>query len=275
MMGGNMKSPEEPGMTETPEVPAEELKMGKKEFEADPRDFKLSAVLAGVELPQAPRRFGHGYMYRGKWGMLGNDKVGNCVFAGFDHQAMISSKLGRDPEQFTEETAISDYSAVTGYNPSDPSSDQGTYVREGLSYWRKTGIQTADGDRHQIGGFVQIEPKDWEQLMSCAYTFSSVGIGWEVPSTIWDQWNEGVPFDVVDENARIEGGHYTVVTGRTGMTIGGMITWGRRKSFTKDFYERYNDETWAIVFPDEIRKGKNIRGYELATLQEMLNALGR
>jgi hypothetical protein len=188
-------------------------------------------------------------MYHDKWGMLGNDKVGDCVQAGFAHQAMISSKLGGDSEEFTEEDVIKVYGEITGYNPADPNTDQGTSVRQALSYWRKTGILTADGERHQIGAYIQILPKDWEQLMSAAYTFSSVGIGWNVPTTIWDQWDNREPFDVVDENAKIEGGHYTLVTGRTGMTIGGMVTWGARKSFTKDFYEMYNDETWAILFP--------------------------
>lgn len=251
-----------------------ELMLGKKPFVENPKDFQLFDAMAGVELPDAPARFGHGLMYsKVGWEMLGNDKAGNCVFAGFDHQAMISSKLGGAEKDFSEETAISDYSAVTGYDPKDPSTDQGTYVREGLDYWRKTGISTVPGEKHQIGAFIGIDAGDWELLMSCAYVFSSVGIGWEVPETIWEQWDNHEPFDVVDEGAKIIGGHYTAVTGRCGRSIGGMITWGERKSFTRDFYEAYNDEAWAIVFPDELKKGKNERGYDISQLNEMLNAL--
>lgn len=251
----------------------QKLYLGKKPFESKDTDFILRSAFPGVELPLAPKRFGHGFMYRNEWGMLGNDKAGDCVEAGFAHQAMISSKLGGAKEAFTEEDVLTVYTEITGYNPDDPNTDQGTMVRDALSYWRKTGILTSDGGRHQIGAYIQINPKDWELLMSTAYVFSSVGIGWQVPETIWDQWDNHEPFDVVDENANIEGGHYTVVTGRTGMSIGGMVTWGKRKSFTKDFYEHYNDETWAIVFPDEIKKGKNERGFDLEQLHEMLHSL--
>jgi hypothetical protein len=256
------------------EVPERNLKFGKRPFVGDDRDFKLSVLEAASPLPIPPRRFGHGQMYHNQWGILGNDHYGDCVFAGFAHQAMISSKLGGKAQSFTTSGVLADYGAVTGFHPDDPSTDNGTNVREGLNFWRRVGIQTAGGARHKIGAFVSIPPQDWDALQACAYVFSSVGIGWQVPETIWDQWDHGEAFDVVDENARIEGGHYTIVPGRSGLSMGGMITWGRRKGFTRDFYETYNDESWAIVFPDELKKGKNERGYDLSQLNEMLSSLG-
>jgi hypothetical protein len=254
------------------EVHLRNLQFGKKPFVGDERDFKFAAVAAGVEFPTIPNRFGHGHLYN-DWMMFGNDQYGDCVFAGLAHQGMIATKLAHRPLTFTTSGVLADYGAVTGFHPDDPNSDQGTFVRDAFSFWRNTGVQSASGARHKIGAYVSIDPKNWDELMQAAYIFSSAGIGWAVPETIWEQWDNGDPFDVVDENAKIIGGHYTVVTGRAGRSTGGMITWGRRKSFTRDFYETYNDETWVAVFENELRNGKTERGFDLTQLNEMLSSL--
>jgi hypothetical protein len=44
---------------------------------------------------------------------------------------------------------------------------------------------------------------------------------------------------------------------------------------TRPFYEMYNDETWAIVFPEELRDGKTERGLDLTALNAALQALPR
>jgi hypothetical protein len=42
---------------------------------------------------------------------------------------------------------------------------------------------------------------------------------------------------------------------------------------TRSFYQKYNDETWAFIFPDELSKGKTERGMDITQLETQLNAL--
>ena len=260
------------------------LKLGKKPPTPDHRDITFKAVTAGLPLPSPPSRFGHGLAFK-DWQMLGNgpdetvasgfEGCGDCVFAGADHEHMLATKLGtwgKHPASFTGASTVSDYSAVTGYVLGDDSTDQGTEVREALKYRRSTGVIDANGVRHKIGAYVSINPTDWHELMQAVYIFSAVGIGFEFPDSAWQQFDDHLPWDVVD-GASIEGGHYVPVFGRNSTSTGGCVSWARRQGFTRDFYEAYNDESWAIVFPEEIRNGMTERGFTLEQLNAALAEL--
>lgn len=257
------------------------LPLGKNQFVPSSHDFTMSAVFDGQTLPQAPSRFGHGSMFK-DWLMLGNGPdntvrpgfggAGNCVFAGGCHETMETARLGGHLIHFTGANAIADYSAVTGYVVGDPSTDNGTYVRDALSYRRKVGLVDAKGARHKIGAYVLINTKDWDQLMQAIYIFGAVGIGFEFPQSAWDQYDHGMPWDVVP-GSPIEGGHYVPVMGRSSVGVGGAVTWARRQPITRAFSETYTDEAWGIVYPEELRAGKNERGFDLTTLNSMLAQL--
>ena len=248
-----------------------DFKLGKKPFVADSRDFKFAEVAAGLTLPTPPSRFGHGTLYR-DWGMLGNDQYGDCVWAGAAHETMLTNRLAGRTVTFDASHVLDDYTAVTGFNPQDPNTDQGTNVRAALGYRRATGLADAAGGRHQIGAYVAISPKDFDELMQAVYVFSAVGIGFEFPNTAMDQFNNGEVWDVVD-GAQIEGGHYVPVMGRSSRNIAGVVTWGKRQGMTRDFYATYNDEAWAIIYPEELRNGKTERGFDLTQLQQALASL--
>lgn len=261
------------------------LKLGKRPATTSPADFKLGDFLQpGVALPQPPARFGHGTMYADdSWLMLGNgpdDSVapgfqgaGDCVFAGAAHETMETNRLARHTVHFTGKEVISDYSKVTGYVVGDDSTDQGTDVRTALSYRRRTGVIDAAGKRHKIGAYLALDPKNWDQLMQAAYIFGAVGIGFEFPDTAMEQFDRGQRWDVV-AGSQIEGGHYVPVMGRSSTTVAGVVTWARRQAMSQAFYEAYNDEAWAVVFPEELNsKGLNERGFDLAALNAALKQL--
>ena len=77
--------------------------------------------------------------------MLGNDTVGNCVFCTAFHwiqqaSLFIEQPLPTDP---TTKECVDAYSAVTGYTPADPGTDNGTVVMGpgGLvEYWTRHGL---------------------------------------------------------------------------------------------------------------------------------------
>lgn len=261
------------------------LHLGKKAFVPDDRDFtfKTFSRAVGVELPTPPDRFGHGLMYGHEgWGMLGNGPdatvgqnfmgAGCCVLSDAGHATMLTNRLAGRDITITGRNTIDDYSAVTGYVIGDDATDNGTEIREALKYRQKVGVVDAQGRRHKIGAYLKIDPKDWDLLMQAVFIFSAVSIGFNFPDSAWDQFDKHEPWDVVS-GWQFLGGHDVLMTGRSSKNVGGCVSWGRRVGLTREFYEATNEETWAIVFPEQLRAGKTQHGYTLAGLNEALTAL--
>ena len=110
--------------------------------------------------------------------------------------------------------------------------------------------------------------------MQAVYTLLAVGIGIQFPGSAMDQFNSGQVWSVVS-GATIEGGHYVSVTGRRAPDDIGLITWGRRQGMTRSFYTKYCDEAWGFISQEELKNGKNVRGFDYASLQEALQQLKR
>lgn len=247
------------------------LPLGKKPFVPSDKDFKLKQV--EVSLPPMPQRpFGSGNLYS-DWGVLGNDKYGDCVFAGADHETMLWNRLARHDVSFTEANALADYSALTGFNPNDPNTDQGTEVRASMGYRRDTGLIAADGNRHKIDAYVSIDPKDFDLMIRCVYAFGAVGIGFEVPNSIWNQWSAGAVWDVVANDGGIDGGHYVPIVGYPAVDRATFVTWGKRTVMSRAFYEKYNDEAWVALTKEETHQVSSVRNIDWDTLNQMLAAL--
>ena len=255
-------------------------RLGKKPATYDKRDLQF-AHYRTTGLPSHPKQFGHEKLVAANaWQMLGNGPdntvstgfqgAGDCVFAGGDHETMLWSLEGDTPAKFTGANAISDYSAVTGYNPKNPNSDQGTDVRQALKYRRSTDLIDTASKRHKIGAYLALEPGNTEHLLEALYLFGIVGIGIQFPESAMDQFNSSKPWSVV-AGARIEGGHYIpLAANRTNLEC---VTWGRIQQMTAQFYAKYCDEAWAILSPEMLKNGKSPEGFNLAQLQSDLNAL--
>src|SRR5215813_8515207 len=122
-----------------------ELKLGKRPAAPRQTDFRFSQFAASIRMPSVPSRFGHGSAYS-DWKMLGNDRYGDCVWAGAAHEHMLFNKVVRRTDVvFDDECVLGDYAAATGFDADDPSTDNGTDVHKALSYRRKTGIADSNG----------------------------------------------------------------------------------------------------------------------------------
>jgi hypothetical protein len=246
-------------------------KTGKLPFVADERDLKLSTYLT-ADVPEPPAGdFGHESAVT-DWGMLGNDTVGDCVFAGAGHETMMLGAEGGHRPSFTETSILSDYSAVTGYVPGDESTDRGTEVRQAMKYRKATGITDAGGKHHHIGAYLQLKG-DLDSLFQAAYIFGCVGIGIEFPSSAMSQFNDGRPWDVV-KGASIEGGHYIPIVGRMGENAV-VVTWGQTQEMTPSFAAKYIDEAWVYLSASALDSdGQTPEGFDKAQLLADLKALG-
>lgn len=254
-----------------------DLKLGKAPATHDPRDLLMARYTKDVALPLLPTTdLGHPDLVKVPWGMLGNDRAGDCVWAGADHEHMLwNSMSGRTMPIFTEGTAFSDYSAVTGFNPADPNTDNGTNMREALNYRRTVGIVDAAQRRHKIGAFVAITPGDVTQLKMAIYLFGAAAVGIEFPSSAMDQFNAGRPWTVV-KGSPIDGGHYVpIVQYLKDEDMFVCITWGSPQKVAPSFLKKFMDEGYAMLTTDLLDQTtrRTIEGFDLGSLNEDLEDL--
>lgn len=233
----------------------------------------FSDVFDASKLPVPPPVFGHESIGR-QWGMLGNDEYGDCVFAGAAHETMVFAREGgNNTIGFSTFDVLQDYAAVTGFDPRNPDSDQGTDMQAAASYRRKTGVRDGVGVRHKIDAYLALQVGNWDQLMIAMYLFGAAGIGVQLPDSAEKQFDAHMPWTVV-KGAQIEGGHYISGVGRNSHTEALVVTWGRLQAMSRDFYERFNDEGCAYVSLEILNaKGLSPEGYDQAGLRKYLASL--
>ncbi len=244
-----------------------QLKLGKKPARPDAVKFKLSKYLNLSALPSPPKSFGHelGII---EWGMLGNDEAGDCVPAGGGHETILWNKEAGKDVVFDTKATISDYTAMTGYDPNNKQNpnptDQGTDMAEAASYRRKTGLIDANGNRHKVAAYLSITPGDLHEHLIAAYLFSAVGIGIQFPGSAMDQFNNNQPWKVV-KGSQIEGGHYIPLVAHRKSYLE-IITWGKIQPMTVSFFEKYNDESLVYLSEEMLVNQKSAEGFDYQTL---------
>lgn len=250
------------------------MKFGLKPFKKDPRDFSYLKYRFGPPLPKHPKAFGHeNLIAEGKWGMLGNADRGDCVWAGAAHETMLwNAMAGKPVPEFNDECVLSDYSAVTGFDPNNPdATDNGTDMREAMKYRQNVGIVDASGTRHKIGAYVWLPVGNFEMFLEATWLMGACPIGIQVPRSAMDQFNSGHPWDKTIFNNEIEGGHY--IPGVSMRSYAQIVTWARLQNMTKAFYLKYCNAACAVISEEMLASGKSPEGFDLAALMVDLKRL--
>ncbi|MFL4947470.1 hypothetical protein ACJ6WE_08870 [Streptomyces sp. MMS24-I31] len=183
-----------------------------------------------------------------RWPMYANDQVGDCTCAGVGHMVNQLTFYGTGTEEMPAESSVLGmYSAITGYDPSDPNSDTGAYCQDVLAYWRKTGLEG-----HKVVAYASLDVSNLTEIKQAIALFGAVYVGLSFPNTAMDQFNQGKPWDVV-KGAKIEGGH-CVIVGAYGKGKLGLVTWGEETEMTEAFWKKYVDEAWVVLDADGMKK---------------------
>lgn len=243
-------------------------KLGKKPARQGAVQFKLIDYIDKTKLTP-PNSFGHEQAIK-TWGMLGNDKYGDCVWAGAAHETMDWNREANKTVTFTDASVLDAYTEVTGFNPNDPSTDQGTDVQVAASFRRKTGVLDANGKRHKVAAYLSITPGDLAEHKLALWLFGAVGIGINFPKSAMDQFNAGKPWSVVS-GSPIDGGHYIPLVAYRGELE--CVTWGAIQKLTSGFLKKYNDESVVYLSEEMLTSGKSSEGFNLAALKSDLAAL--
>src|SRR5690242_5867428 len=251
-------------------------KLGAKPSPYDARTLRLRDYLDTEKL-KAPETWGYDNIVKPDgWGMLGNDQWGDCVFASAAHQVMLESRAADHAVNFTTSGVLSDYGKVTGFNPNDPNSDQGTVILDALKFRRATGVVDAQGNRHKIGAYLQldlplIKEGAFHQLSTAGWLFGAVELGIQVPESAMDEFDGRQMWSYVPGSPNLGGHDVPLVARRKHLEV---ITWGRVVPVGAKFLRNYVTEAWAIVSPDFLRAdGKTPAGFDLDQLNADLYRL--
>lgn len=202
------------------------------------------------------------------WGVLGNDRVGDCTAAGAGHVAMAVDWYGQGRDTvITDADALAMYEAISGYVPGRPETDVGATLQDALDYWRRVGIAG-----NTIAAFAFVDAQDIELVRACIATFGAAYAGLNVPATAMAQFNAGKPWTLAGRS-RILGGH-CVPLGAYDATGFWCVTWGRVQRVDLGFYRRFFDEVAVPIDLDWLRaSGTSPAGLDVAQLNADFTAL--
>jgi len=206
-----------------------------------------------------------------------NDQLGDCVIAGGYHvEGTETGNATGTPFIATSQQIINDYSAIGGYNPKDPNSDQGCDEQTALNYWVQHGF--ADGTK--LCGWLAVDATNKTELMQAIYLFENLYFGISLP----DSWVNPFPsvngFVWDDGTPDPDNGHCVMGMGHTAAGIKidtwgilGTLTW---KAIAHLCSQAGGGEVYTLLSPSMLAKGqaKAPNGFAWADLIKDFNLLG-
>jgi hypothetical protein len=228
---------------------SQQLKTNMETFKTGKRDPlperpKVSFGQFLTTLPTAPLvDLAPNYSYP----MDGNDKVGDCVIAGWDHfYQVVTGLLEGTQKNFTQDQIWTFYKTQNpNFDPSGSpttngpgsSSDNGMNIQIFLEYLV---------NNKYILGFASVDWKNEAELKAAIYLGLGVITGVKLQSAQMSQFNSGV-WDT-DPNSSIEGGHCIPLVGYLGTPDQiSCVTWAKIINCTQPFIINQMDECWFVL----------------------------
>lgn len=247
------------------ELPIERLKLGKLAPKYDPRTLQFAKYLK-AELPAPPDQIDW-TAGQTSFGMMLNDQLGDCTCAALGHAIQIWSLNipGMGEQTVADNSILQCYENWAGYNPSDPSTDQGAVILDILNDWKATPIE-----KHGLLAFAQVNTQNLTHVKQAIQLFGVVDLGIALPVTAQSQVGQiwtGSPTSDPNTQPGSWGGHSVIVCSYTPDYIE-CVTWGGLQKIAYDFWAAYVDEAYALFGDVWIANTTSPSGFD----QDQLNA---
>ena len=262
----------------------EMMKLGRVRSIPDKRTLKLANYLsssqlavAQAQLPQPPDENFKPEPPDHVWPMLANDRYPCCTSAAAGHMVHHWTELNGHEVLLTEDDIVNAHLALSKVSDSQATKD-GISMLEALKYWRKTGI-----GGHKIHSFVQANPMSRRALRSMVYLFGSAYLGLELPNFAYPVGPSGppptlnqIPWEIpaaapdADTAPREANGHCVAAVGYDQNYVY-VVTWGKFKQMSWQFFENYTFESYAVLshdWADGCRKCPS--GFDIHSLEQDL-----
>jgi len=210
-------------------------------------------------------------------GMMLNDQLGDCTCAAVYHAMQVWSfnaggTLVTQPDGDVEKL----YILACGYNPRIPGEGPGGNEQHVLTYLLKKGapIGPQGAARHQISAFVEVDPRNTDDVKRTINDCGVAYIGFNVPESMDPAVMVPPSVWTYDpKKAKPVGGHAVVLAGYTGQGAR-VISWGQYYTMTWEFFAHFVDEVYAIADGEWIEaKGTTPGGLTLDELEAQMQAL--
>lgn len=195
--------------------------------------------------------------------MYMNDDLGDCVIAGMAHLEGVFTHISQGASViFTSKDIISMYSAIGGYVPGKPKTDNGCDEQTALAYWQKHGFLG-----HKIAGSLAIDATSQHQCTMACWLFANLFFGIDLP----DAWVSPAPsasgfvWDVAGP-PNPDNGH-CVVSAKGAIADGLVIeTWGMHglltwKAVAKYCSDKAGGDLYTVLTPEIIKKATALSPY--------------
>jgi hypothetical protein len=250
-------------------------KLGRTPRSFDPRVPHLSALLAGKTPPPPPPAIDYTTGMNGNFGVMLNDTLGDCTCAAYYHARQVwtfhSGKEVTEPDVDVEKL----YEEACGYNPHEPGEGPGGNEQTVLTYLHKTGapIGPAGAQRDKIKAFVEIDPRNIDDVKRTIVELGLVYIGLNVPQNILPPGGDPpATWTVAPGKPPIVGGHAVVLPGydSSGAIL---ISWGEKYTMTWEFFATYVDEVYGITDASWVKPNSTLPGISDAMLAQQMQYL--
>jgi hypothetical protein len=209
--------------------------------------------------------------------MYGNDALGDCVIACMGHiEGVLTGNAGA-PLTLSEAAIVDLYSAIGGYVPGNPATDNGCDEQTALNYWQQRGLNGTGAGA--IAGWLAVDGSNLAEVKTALWLFENLMFGMELP----DAWITPFPsesnftWDLAGP-ANPQNGHCVAGVGYdlTGIRIS---TWGMLGVITARAIAEYataktQGELYTVLSQDAISKAtlKAPNGFAFAQLRaDMMN----
>jgi len=214
------------------------MKLGKlpKEEDRYGRNLKLDKYLDRDKVPRLP--LSQAWSKRvGSWGTFLNDELKCCLVSMGGHAIQTWTANNARPVRVSDADIEKAYSAISGYVPGRPETDQGATMLAMMKHWRTYGV----GD-HKILAFLEFNPRDHFSLMWSIRVAGGACLGLMLPRSA-----EGESFwHSTSDRPGSWGGHGFWMPDYDLHRRKGP-TWGYLKGMSPEFVDRYSDEGYVPI----------------------------
>jgi hypothetical protein len=200
-----------------------------------PVKLKLGNYVNLSTLPVPPPEVDWSLALTSDWSILGNgpdplnppavaDGVGDCFFAAaVERIRCVTANAQAAQAALGTADALKAYTLCTGFDPNDPSTDNGTEPGQGFLFLQNTGVSG-----HKFGPIVQIDVRNESLVRAAQWLLCGLMVGVRFPQ----DWELAPEWDVT--NSPIVGGHeiFNFGYGTDQKLFGPIVTWGLVRQLT-------------------------------------------
>lgn len=231
----------------------------------DVRTLRFATYLP-ADMPKAPSSVDYGTKVRA-WGMLGNDRYGNCTCVSLLHMFMIWLSQNGFNREYTVAEALDLYIRLCGFDPARPeATDNGGVELDILKAWRKEPIEGI-----QLLAFASVDPMNWEHVKLAHWLAGTLYMGVSLPTEAQNEkiWSSTTGTPGTWGGHAINSVAYQEKGGWQCAAYIEAITWGERKKITPKWLAKYCDELWVPITPSWFGpNGLAPNGFNLALLRQ-------